>query len=48
MACQKAELLSLFEYIEEECEKRDCKQVIQELKERIRKIAVLETINQLY
>ncbi|WP_167746742.1 hypothetical protein [Sulfolobus sp. E11-6] len=48
MGCQRAELLALLEYIEEECKKRDCISVVREIKERVKKNAMLEAINGLY
>ena len=49
MGCAKSELLILLEYIDRECKDYDsCKKVIEELKERVQKLAFVEAINDLF
>ncbi|WP_187152684.1 hypothetical protein [Acidianus manzaensis] len=49
MGCAKSELLILLEYIDKECKDfNSCKKIIEELKERVRKLAFVETINDLF
>ena len=49
MACAKAELLVLLEYIDRECKDYDsCKHVLSELKERVKRLAFVETVNDLF
>jgi hypothetical protein len=49
MGCAKAELLILLEYIDRECQDyNSCKKVIEELIDRAKKLAFVETINDLF
>ena len=49
MGCAKAELLILIEYIDRECQDYDsCKKTINELRERVQKLAFVEAINDLF
>jgi hypothetical protein len=49
MACAKAELLILLEYIDRECKDyNSCKKIISELRERAQKLAFVETVNDLF
>ncbi|CAA30221.1 hypothetical protein J5U23_03169 [Saccharolobus shibatae B12] len=49
MGCAKSELLILLEYIDRECKDYEsCKRIIVELEERVKKIAFVEAINDLF
>jgi hypothetical protein len=49
MGCAKSELLVLLEYIDRECKDYDsCKKIIEELIDRTKKLAFVETINDLF
>jgi len=49
MGCAKSELLILLEYIDRECEDyNSCKKIINELRERVQKLAFVEAINDLF
>jgi len=51
MTCQKAELLVLFEYIIEECNKTktkdECMKILEELRGKIKRNAKLDFLNEL-